>query len=70
MRLHIIARGRIGRGAEADLVGRYAKRCRPTLLVSELPETGGKVPEPLTPHVDILVDERGRDLSSAALAER
>ncbi len=70
MRLHIVARGKIGRGPEADLVARYQKRMRPPLILTELPETGGKLPDPLNPSVIVAVDERGESLSSSALASR
>ncbi|MGB3722300.1 MAG: 23S rRNA (pseudouridine(1915)-N(3))-methyltransferase RlmH [Pacificimonas sp.] len=70
MRLHIIARGKIGRSPEADLVARYQKRMGQTLLITELPETGGKLPAPPSPSVTIVLDERGKSLSSAALAKR
>ncbi|MHB9879847.1 23S rRNA (pseudouridine(1915)-N(3))-methyltransferase RlmH [Pacificimonas sp. ICDLI1SI03] len=70
MRLHIIARGKIGRSAEAELVARYSKRVRPPLLLTELPETGGKFPEPPAPFVTVVLDERGKDLSSTELASR
>lgn len=68
MRLHIIARGKIGRGPEADLLDRYVKRSRPPLKLTELPETGGQPPAPLTPFVTVVLDERGKDMRSAALA--
>ena len=41
MLLHIVARGRIGRGPEAELVARYAKRLSWPFKVTELPDTGG-----------------------------
>ena len=44
MLLHIIARGRIGRGPEAELVERYMKRVTWAQKISELPDTGGRVP--------------------------
>jgi len=43
--LHIVARGRIGRGPEADLVERYLKRVSWPTKVSELPDIGGRVPD-------------------------
>ena len=39
------------------------------LRLTELPESGGKIPEPLTPHKTVLLDERGKTLSSEAFAE-
>jgi len=66
--LHIVARGRIGRGPEADLVERYLKRVNWPIRVSELPDTGGRVPD-LAPGTRIVVlDETGRDLPSRDLA--
>ena len=69
MLLHIIARGKIARSPEEDLVERYAKRMSWPLKLTELPETGGKVPDPQTPFKTVLLDERGKDLSSEKLAE-
>ena len=68
MLLHVIARGKIARSPEAELVARYEKRMTWPVKLTELPETGGKIPEPLSPHKTILLDERGEDLSSEALA--
>ncbi len=68
MLLHIVARGRIGRGAEAELIDRYLKRVGWPTRITELPDTGGKVPavEPGTRIV--MLDEKGRDLPSMAFA--
>ncbi len=41
MLLHIIARGKIGRSPEAELVERYSKRISWPLQLTELPERGG-----------------------------
>ncbi len=68
MLLHVIARGKIGRSPEAELVDRYAKRIAWPLKISELPESGGRIPEPQTPVRTILLDERGAQLSSEELA--
>lgn len=68
MRLHIIARGKIGRSPEAELVERYAKRIAWPFKVTELPDTGGTIPTALTPSRDVLLDERGRQLSSEEFA--
>ena len=40
MLLHIVARGKIGRSPEAELVGRYEKRITWPFKLTELPETG------------------------------
>ena len=70
MLLHIIARGKIGRSPEADLVERYLKRISWPVKVSELPERGGTAPEAATNAVIIVLDERGEALSSTALAKK
>ncbi len=69
MLLHVIARGKIGRSPEAELVERYAKRIAWPLKLTELPESGGRIPEPQTPVRTVLLDERGAQLSSEAFAE-
>lgn len=70
MLLHIVARGRIGRSAEAELVDRYLKRIAWPTRVTELPESGGKAPLPSTDGVTILLDEKGEQLGSLALARK
>jgi len=69
MLLHVIARGKIARSPEAELVERYAKRIAWPLRLTELPESGGRIPEPQTPFRTILLDERGDNSSSEDLAE-
>jgi 23S rRNA (pseudouridine1915-N3)-methyltransferase len=68
MLLHIVARGKIGRSPEAELVARYEKRLTWPVKLTELPETGGKTPEPLLPLRTVLLDERGKQLSSEDFA--
>jgi len=68
MLLHVIARGKIARSPEAELVARYEKRISWPLRLTELPESGGRIPEPLTPCRRVLLDERGEQLSSEDLA--
>lgn len=68
MLLHIIARGKIARSPEAELVARYEKRMSWAVRLTELPETGGKVPEPQSPLKTVLLDERGKAISSEAFA--
>ena len=68
MLLHIVARGRIGRGPEAELVDRYLKRVSWPTKVTELPDTGGKLPERDGARL-ILLDEKGENLPSTALAD-
>ena len=69
MLLHVIARGKIARSPEAELVARYAKRITWPIKHTELPETGGKVPDAQTPLRTVLLDERGRQLASEDFAE-
>ena len=68
MLLHIVARGRIGRSSEAELVERYLRRVSWPTKITELPESGGKVPPPPENGVTILLDEKGEQISSAGLA--
>jgi 23S rRNA (pseudouridine1915-N3)-methyltransferase len=70
MLLHIVARGRIGRSPEAGLVDRYLKRVSFPTRVTELPDTGGKMPvvEPQTRIV--MLDETGDTPGSVAFAEK
>lgn len=68
MLLHVVARGKIARSPEAELVARYEKRLTWPVKLTELPETGGRVPDPLTPHKTVLLDERGKAISSEKLA--
>jgi 23S rRNA (pseudouridine1915-N3)-methyltransferase len=70
MLLHVIARGKITRSPEGELVERYAKRIAWPLKLTELPETGGRIPEPQTPLRTVLLDERGRNLGSEELARQ
>lgn len=70
MLLHIVARGKIGRCAEAELVDRYLRRIAWPVKLTELPDNGRAAP-PLPPNsVSILLDERGEALSSMELARK
>ena len=69
MLLHIVARGKIGRSSEADLVDRYVKRIAWPTKVTELAERG-PLPAPAANSVAIVLDERGQALSSTDLARR
>jgi 23S rRNA (pseudouridine1915-N3)-methyltransferase len=51
-------------------VARYEKRITWPLKLIELPETGGRVADPLTPCRTVLLDEKGKDLSSEQLARQ
>jgi 23S rRNA (pseudouridine1915-N3)-methyltransferase len=70
LKLHIVARGRIGRGPEAELVARYLKRIAWPVQVTELPDTGGRMPAPADNAVTVLLDEKGEQLGSIELARR
>jgi len=68
MLLHIVARGKIGRSPEAELVERYLKRIAWPVKVTELPDKGGNLPPPAANSVSVVLDERGEALPSTALA--
>jgi 23S rRNA (pseudouridine1915-N3)-methyltransferase len=68
--LHIVARGKIGRSSEAELVERYLARVPWPTRVSELPDRGGTAPKIDPASVIIALDERGEALSSVAFAKR
>lgn len=70
MLIHIVARGRIGRSPEADLVDRYLKRISWPTKVTELPDTGGKLPPRDPGTVVVMLDEKGEQLSSMAFSEK
>ena len=70
MLLHIIARGKIGRSPEAELVDRYLKRIALPTKVTELPDRGGVIPPAPSASVTILLDERGIILSSTDFAKK
>ena len=69
MKLHVIARGRIGRGPEAELVARYAKRMTWPTVFTEIGETA-PLPEAGPNSRTVVLDERGPALTSRALADR
>jgi 23S rRNA (pseudouridine1915-N3)-methyltransferase len=69
LKLHIVARGRIGRGAEADLVDRYVKRITWPLHITELPDVGGKALALPTQTKIIALDEGGEQLGSVEIAK-
>ena len=70
MLLHIVARGKIGRSPEADLVDRYLKRITWKTKLTELPDRGGKAPDLPPGSVSIVLDERGQAMSSVDFASR
>ena len=67
MLLHLIARGKIGRSPEAELVERYLNRIAWPTRLTELTERAAMPPAPPN-SVSILLDERGQALSSSELA--
>ena len=70
MLLHIIARGKIGRSPEAELTERYLKRISWPTKMTELPDRGGSLPEASANAVTVVLDERGKPLSSMELAKK
>jgi len=68
--LHIVARGGIGRGPEAELVDRYVKRLTWPVRLTELPDTGGRMPSVEGQTRIVMLDETGEMLGSRAIAER
>ena len=70
MLLHIVARGKIGRSPEAELVDRYLARIAWPMRVTELPDRGGKMPEMPANSISIVLDERGKALPSSELARK
>lgn len=70
MLLHIIARGKIGRTSEAEMVDRYLKRISWPTKITEMPDRGGTMPEAASNTVTILLDERGKALSSMDFAKK
>lgn len=70
MLLHIVARGKIGRSPEAELVERYLKRISWPTKLTELPDRGGTVPAPAPNSITVALDERGKALSSTDLARQ
>ena len=68
MLLHIVARGRIGRGPEAELVDRYLKRIAWPTRTTELADRGGSPPAPAAPLRTVILDETGEDMRSRELA--
>lgn len=69
MRLHIVARGKIGRSPEAELVDRYVKRIGWDVKISELPDQGGKSPRLQGVTKIIAMDEAGENWTSSKFAQ-
>ena len=70
MLLHIVARGKIGRSPEAELVDRYLKRIAWPTKLSELPDKGSNLPSLPPNSVSVVLDERGSTLSSVEFARK
>lgn len=68
--LHIVARGKIGRSPEAELVDRYLKRLTLPHKVTEMPDRGGKVPVLPAGARIVMLDEKGGALPSTEFARR
>jgi 23S rRNA (pseudouridine1915-N3)-methyltransferase len=68
--LHIVARGKIGRSPECELVDRYLKRISWPTKLTELPDSGRSEPALPSNSVRILLDEKGRALSSTEISEK
>ncbi len=69
MLLHIVARGRIGRSPEGELVERYLKRVAWPTKITELPDKGGRMP-PADGAKIVMLDETGDVPGSVAFAEK
>ena len=69
MLLHLLARGKIGRSPEAELVERYLKRIAWPMKLTELSEKA-PLPAASSASVTILLDEKGQSLSSMDLAKK
>ncbi|HJP67341.1 MAG TPA: 23S rRNA (pseudouridine(1915)-N(3))-methyltransferase RlmH [Sphingomicrobium sp.] len=70
MLLHIVARGKIGRSPEAELVERYLTRISWPTRLTELPDRGGKTADKQSNCISVVLDERGDALSSMELAKK
>ena len=69
MRLHIVARGKIGRSPEAELVDRYVRRIAWDVKISELPDQGGRLPKLQGVTKVIAMDETGENWTSGKFAQ-
>jgi 23S rRNA (pseudouridine1915-N3)-methyltransferase len=67
--LHVIARGKIGRSPEAELVERYLKRLAWPTKLTELSERAA-LPPASTGSITVLLDEKGEALSSMEFAKK
>ncbi len=69
MKLHIIARGKIGNSPEAQLVDRYIQRIKWPNNITQLPDSGGKIPAVSGNMKLIILDEKGTLYSSVDFAK-
>ena len=69
MLLHIVARGKIGRCPEAELVERYLKRISWPTKGTELPDTGGREPPQDGFARRVVLDEKGKAMGSMDFAQ-
>ena len=69
MLLHVIARGKIGRSPEAEVVERYLKRISWPTKLTELGERAALPPAP-SGSITVLLDEKGDALSSMELSRK
>jgi 23S rRNA (pseudouridine1915-N3)-methyltransferase len=69
MRLHIIARGKMGRSPEGELVDRYVKRIAWPVKITEMAENAKALPAAERNSRTVLLDEKGEQLSSVQIAE-
>jgi 23S rRNA (pseudouridine1915-N3)-methyltransferase len=67
--LHVIARGKIGRSSESELVERYLKRIAWPTKLTELGERTA-LPAASSGSVTALLDEKGKAFSSMELAKQ
>jgi 23S rRNA (pseudouridine1915-N3)-methyltransferase len=70
LKLHIVARGKMGRCSESDLIDRYSKRISWPFSITELPDTGGKQPPAAAGTRIVALDETGDSLCSADFAKK
>jgi len=68
--LHIVARGKIGRSPEAELTERYLKRISWPTRMTELPDRGGTHPDVTANNINVVLDERGKALTSMEFARK
>lgn len=59
----------MGRCPEAELIARYQKRIGWPLQITELPDTGGKLPNATPGTKVVALDEKGEQVRSSELAD-